>query len=123
MGAGTTAEAAGVAFAERRAAPRYRCAGAAEIVVPGHGLHYAARIVDLSAAGCFLETDCRLERGSSVEIWLHVEDLGLPLRLRAHLLARRGNGAGFRFQDVSARKAEQIGWLTAELARRAAAQE
>jgi len=98
---------------ERRAAPRYHCAGEAELAVPGCGLVFRGRIADLSKVGCFLETECRLERGTSVEIRLTVD--GFPLRLAAHLLVRRANGLGFRFNQLTARKLEQIEGLIAEL--------
>jgi hypothetical protein len=100
--------------AEKRQATRYSCAGDAEIVVPGRGLHYTGRIVDLSAGGCFVETTCRLERGTSVELWMSTR--GLPLRLAANLVVRRHNGIGFRFHNVVPRKLELIRMLTAELA-------
>lgn len=99
--------------AEKRQAVRYSCAGDAEIVVPGRGLRYPGRIVDLSTGGCFVETTCRLERGTSVELWMSAR--GLPLRLAANLIVRRPNGIGFRFQGVVARKLELIRMLIAEL--------
>lgn len=99
---------------ERRQAPRYSCAGQAEIVVPGRGLRYPGRIANLSAAGCRIETGCCLERGTSVEIWMNAE--GLPLRLAANLMVRRGGSAGFRFTNVSPRQLHQIRSLIAELA-------
>jgi len=106
---------------ERRAAPRYRCAGEAELFIPGRGLAYRGQITDLSAAGCFLETECRLERGTSVEIRVEVE--GVPLRLAAHLLVRRPNGLGFRFNQVAPRKMQQIESLIEELRRERVANE
>jgi len=99
--------------AEKRQAPRYNCPGDAEIVVPGRGLRYPGRIVDLSVGGCFIETTCRLERGTSVELWMSAR--GLPLRLAANLIVRRPHGIGFRFQGVVARKLELIRILIAEL--------
>lgn len=101
------------AGAEKRQARRYNCPGDAEIVVPGRGLRYPGRIVDLSAGGCFIETTCRLERGTSVELWMSAR--GLPLRLAANLIVRRPNGIGFRFHGVVARKLELIRMLIAEL--------
>jgi hypothetical protein len=98
----------------RRAAPRYGCAGDAEIVLPGRGLRYPGRIGDLSIGGCSLETRCRLERGTAVEIWMNAQ--GQPLRVAANLMVQRENGAGFRFHSVTARKLLQIRSLIAELA-------
>jgi hypothetical protein len=99
---------------EKRQSPRLRCAGEAEIVVPGSGLRYAGRIADLSETGCFIESPCRLERGTSVEVWLNPE--GLPLRVAANLLARRSNGVAMRFHSVSSRRLAQIRSLIAEIA-------
>lgn len=98
---------------EKRAARRYSCAGAADIMVPGCGLHYEGRIVDLSAGGCFIETECRLERGTAVELGMKAR--GFPLRLAANLVVRRAGGIGFRFHSVSARKLELIRMLIEEL--------
>lgn len=98
---------------ERRVAPRYGCTGQAEILVPGRGLRYAGRIANLSAGGCFIETSCRLERGTSVE--LSIETHGMPLRVAANLVVCQKPGVGCRFLNVSARKLEQIEELIREL--------
>lgn len=111
----------GAAGIERRTAVRYGCAGDAEIVVPGRGLRYAGKIGNLSAGGCFIEAQCSLERGTSVEIWMNAE--GQPLRVAANLLARREGGAGFRFHSLTPRKLEQIRGLVAELAEAEAARD
>lgn len=99
--------------AERRRTPRYGCAGLAEVVAPGRGLRFPGRIANLSAEGCFLETACRLERGTSVEIWMCTQ--GVPLRIAAHLMVWKEDGAGFRFDPMSERKLEQIAMLIREL--------
>jgi hypothetical protein len=98
---------------EHRGAPRCGCAGEAELAVPECGLRQRGRIADLSTAGCFVETECRLERGTSVEVRMNVE--GLPLRLAACLLVCRPNGWGLRFTQLTRRKVEQIECLIAEL--------
>jgi len=82
-------------------------------MTPISGLRFAAQIVNLSAGGCFLETKCRLERGTHVEICMVAE--GLPLRVAANLLAWSAKGAAFRFHSVTPRKLEQIRILIAEL--------
>jgi hypothetical protein len=104
---------------ERRLAPRYECAGDAELVVPGRGLRYPGQVVDLSTGGCFIETACRLERGTSVEIWMTPQ--GEPLRIGAHLVVRRENGVGCRFHELTARKLRQVEWLIEKLAAESAA--
>jgi PilZ domain len=98
---------------ERRTAPRYGCVGDAEIVLPGLGLQYRGKIANLSASGCFIETQCRLERGTRAEVWMSVQ--GQPLRLAASLLVRRTSGVGLRFEGVTERKLAQIRTLIAEL--------
>jgi hypothetical protein len=98
---------------ERRTAARYGCAGDAEVVVPGRGLHYKGKIGNLSAGGCFIEAQCSLERGTRVEVWMNVQ--GQPLRLAASLLVRRPSGVGLRFEGVTERKLAQIRTLIVEL--------
>ncbi|MGC2638968.1 MAG: PilZ domain-containing protein [Acidobacteriaceae bacterium] len=99
---------------ERRSSPRFACAGDAEIVLPGGGLRFGGKIKDLSIGGCFLETNCRLERGTGVEIWMCAK--GIPLRMAANLVVKRETGVGFRFYGVTARKMDMIRSLMAELA-------
>lgn len=99
---------------ERREAARFGCAGEAEVVVPGRGLRYPGRVVDLSTHGCFIETACRLERGTSLEIWMTPQ--GEPLRIAAHLMVRRPDGVGLRFHALTERKLRQVEWLIGELA-------
>lgn len=103
---------------ERRQTPRYGCAGQAEVVVPGRGLRYTGEIADLSEGGCFLRVNCGLERGTGVEIWMKPD--GQPLRIAAYLVVKRADGIGCKFNDLTARKLEQVRWLIAELAAEAA---
>ena len=100
--------------AERRSSPRFACAGEAEIVLPGGGLRFTGKIRDLSIGGCFIETQCRLERGTSVEIWMCAQ--GMPLRMAANLIVKRASGVGFRFYGVTGRKMDMIRSLMEELA-------
>lgn len=102
-----------------RGAPRYGCAGDAEIVLPGRGLRYAGRIGDLSLSGCFIEVGCRLERGTAVEVWMNAR--GQPLRVAANLMVQRNSGVGLKFVAMPQRKQEQIQLLIAELAEEEAA--
>lgn len=95
-------------------AGRETSASDAEIVLPGRGLQYPGRIAYLSAEGCVIESKCRLEPGTTVEIWMRTERM--PLRLLAHLVERREAGVEFRFHEMSVRKMDQIASLKAELA-------
>jgi hypothetical protein len=94
-------------------APRRGTASDAEIVLPGRGLQYTGHIASLNAQGCLLETKCRLEPGTAVEVWLRTESM--PLRLAARLIERSERGVKFVFQPMPVRKQEQVEMLRAEL--------
>jgi hypothetical protein len=102
---------------EPKEAPRTGYASDAEIVLPGRGLQYGGRITNLSAQGCLIETKCRLEPGTSVEVWMRTE--GIPLRVAASLVDRREQGVEVRFNGVSGRKLGQIEALVLEIAEEA----
>lgn len=97
---------------------RRKTAADAEIVLPGRGLQYDGRIAYLSIEGCLIETKCRLEPGTIVEVWMRTE--GMPLRVQANLIDRRDTGVEFRFQALTDRKMDQIEILRGELADEAA---
>jgi hypothetical protein len=86
----------------------------AEIVLPGRGLQYIGQITHLSTEGCLLETKCKLEPGTIVEVWLRTERM--PLRLLANIVQRRATGVEFKFQPMTDRKMNQIEILRGELA-------
>jgi hypothetical protein len=94
-------------------APRRGSANDAEIVLPGRGLKYDGSIAALSPQECVIETKCRLEPGTAVEVWLRTE--GMPLRLAAKLVDRQDGGVKFAFQPMPSRKQEQLEVLRAEL--------
>ncbi|HEX3985028.1 MAG TPA: PilZ domain-containing protein [Acidobacteriaceae bacterium] len=91
----------------------------AEIVLPGRGLQYPGRIVYLSVEGCLIESKCRLEPGTTVELWMRTDHM--PMRLLASLVQRREAGVEFRFHEMGLRKLDQIESLKAELAAEAGA--
>jgi len=97
---------------------RETSAADAEIVLPGRGLQYDGHISYLSTEGCLIETKCRLEPGTVVEVWLRTE--GMPLRVLANLVDRRESGVEFKFHEMSDRKLDQIEILRGELAEEAA---
>ncbi len=94
-------------------APRRGSGNDAEIVLPGRGLKYDGHIAALSPQGCLIETKCRLEPGTAVEVWLRTE--GMPLRLAAKLVDRQASGVQFAFQPMPPRKQEQLEILRVEL--------
>ena len=94
-------------------APRRGAGNDAEIVLPGRGLKYDGHVAALSPQGCLIETKCRLEPGTAVEVWLRTE--GMPLRLAAKLVDRAERGVQFAFQPMPLRKQEQLEILRIEL--------
>ncbi len=98
---------------ESKEAPRRGTASDAEIVLPGRGLQYKGQIAVLSGERCVIETKCRLEPGTAVEVWMRTE--GMPLRLAARLVERQERGVEFKFEPMPARKLQQIEMLKAEL--------
>ena len=94
-------------------APRRGTAADVEIVLPGRGLQYPGLIADLNAQGCLIETKCKLEAGTAVEVWMRTE--GMPLRLAARLVERQARGVQFEFQAMPMRKQEQLEILRLEL--------
>lgn len=98
-----------------QAAPRRGPASEVQIVLPGRGLQYPGTIVELRIAGCLIETKCRLEPGTAVEVWLRTE--GMPLRVAARLVERQARGVAFDFDPMPTRKQDQVETLRAELRR------
>jgi hypothetical protein len=103
-------------LSDRRLCLRYPCDGTAEVKGAVGSLRFSGKILDLSLAGCYLETvpPVRLERGSHVEIFFQVN--GLALRIAATLTAvRPGKGTGYRFSRPSPRTQDQLEALIEEL--------
>ena len=94
-------------------APRRGAANDVEIVLPGRGLQFHGEIVGLTSKACLVQTKCRMEDGTQVEIWFRTE--GLPLRLAARLMKKGDSGVQFAFQPMPLRKQEQLEVLRIEL--------
>lgn len=99
---------------DRRAAPRYRCSGEAEIFLPRTGLVGRGQIADLSTGGCCVAGTYPLWAGAPVELWAKVR--GTPLRVAAMVVSYREDRVGLRFRSLTLRKTEQIRMLIEELA-------
>jgi hypothetical protein len=99
---------------ERRRHPRFRVEGQAEVFLPDGGLLLRGRILNVSRAGCYIETSLPgLEIGSYVEAFFVVNHL--PLRVPAIIAANRRHGAGIAFSRLNARQQERIAELIGEL--------
>lgn len=94
-------------------APRRGDASDVEIVLPGRGLQYPGQLAELTVQGCLVQTKCRMEEGTSVEVWFRTE--GLPLRLAAKLVQKGERGVQFEFLPMPARKQDQLEGLRLEM--------
>jgi len=101
---------------ERRAKPRLRCKGVAEIIILSIRKRMNGTLLDLSVNGCCIETTEPMPpiEQPGVEVVFTVN--GFTLRLAGVVRnVRQGHRAGIEFIDVTARKAEQIKELVKEL--------
>lgn len=98
---------------ERRAAPRYRCSGEAEVFLPNGGPLGRGQITDLSTGGCCVHGKFPLWKGAQVEVWARVR--GTPLRVAATVACHSEERVGLRFHGLNERKLDQIRLLIEEL--------
>ena len=94
-------------------APRRGSASDVDIVLPGRGLQFPGQIVELTVQGCLIQTKCRLEDGTAVEVWLRTD--GMPLRLAAKLVQKGDRGVQIEFQPMPRRKQDELEVLRTEL--------
>ncbi len=101
---------------ERRAHPRLRCGGVAEIRVLPTESSASGSLLDLSVTGCRLETGVRIAavENSVMEVRLRLK--GFTLRV-AGVVRHAGEhrNFGIEFLDVNERKAAQIEEMMTEL--------
>lgn len=104
---------------DRRADPRMRCKGIAEVTVLSLGKRLPGKLIDLSISGCCIATEGPMPPIESPVVEVQVAIDGTTLRVagvvRNVLKDRR---LGIEFVDVTQRKAQQIGELVAELIER-----
>lgn len=101
---------------ERRARPRLRCKGVAEMIVLSIGRRMPGALLDLSVNGCCIETSEPIPpiEQPGVEVVFSVD--GFTLRLAGIVRnVRHDHRAGIEFTGVTQRKAEQIRELVKEL--------
>jgi c-di-GMP-binding flagellar brake protein YcgR len=114
-------EAGAAEFLDRRQHKRYAVDAMAEVVVADGAMLFRGRVLDISLAGCYVETQARLrlETGTKVEMVFNVN--GVTFRPSATAkVVRSGSGAGFRFLDLNARMQPELEALIAALAARRA---
>jgi len=101
---------------DRRAQPRLRCKGVAEIWI----LHSEGKIegilLDLSVAGCCIETKAALPSIENLCVEIRLSVKGFTLRIAGVVRnVKKDRRAGIEFNDMTERKAAQIRELIADL--------
>ena len=101
---------------ERRAHPRLRCGGVADIRVLPMEAKASGNLLDLSVTGCCIETSASLPTLENSVIEVHLRMKGFTLRITA-VVRHVGSDhhLGIEFLDVTERKAAQIEEIMAEL--------
>jgi hypothetical protein len=100
---------------ERRQYTRYAVDAWAEVMVKDGRMLFRGQVLDVSAGGCYIETEARLRLapGTPVEMIFRVDDR--VFRCEATSRTVRTRGAGFLFELADARTRAQLDGLIAEL--------
>jgi PilZ domain len=101
---------------ERRQHPRYTVDGVAEVLVADGTMLFRGRVLDISVAGCYIETQARLRLapGTRVEMVFRVN--GMVFRpMATSRMVKRGEGAGFLFLNLHPRMQTELEELIAQL--------
>jgi c-di-GMP-binding flagellar brake protein YcgR len=87
---------------ERRNHPRYAVDAWAEVMVQDGRMLFRGRLLDISAGGCYVETEARLRLapGTPVEMVFRADDA--VFRCEATIRMVRTRGAGFLFSNLDA---------------------
>jgi PilZ domain len=104
------------ALAERRQHKRFAVDGFAEVLVADGTMLFRGRVLDISVAGCYIETQARLRIAPGTEVEMVFRVNGMVFRPLATLRALRPDeGAGFLFSNLNARMQTELESLIAEL--------
>jgi len=106
----------GQTLVERRRHPRYAVDAVAEVLVLDGSVLFRGRVLDISAAGCYIETQARLRmrQRTPVEMVFRVKDRVLRVQATSRMV-RPGMGAGFQFAVMNERMRDELDALIAEL--------
>ena len=87
---------------ERRKHPRYAVDAWAEVMVQDGRMLFRGRVLDISAGGCYIETEARLRLapGTPVEMVFRVDDAVFQCEATSRMVRTRG--AGFLFSNLDA---------------------
>ncbi|HSY70214.1 MAG TPA: PilZ domain-containing protein [Edaphobacter sp.] len=100
---------------ERRKDTRYAVDAWAEVIVKDGTMLFRGRVLDVSAGGCYVETEARLRLapGTPVEMVFRVDDR--VFQCDATIRMMRTKGAGFLFSNLDARVRIELEGLIREL--------
>jgi c-di-GMP-binding flagellar brake protein YcgR len=103
---------------ERRQEKRYPVNGAAEVVLADGSLLFRGRILNISLAGCLIETQVRLrmQPGTRVEMIFRVNNRVFRPAATTRIVRPR-EGAGFLFENLNERMQEELKDLIHELSK------
>lgn len=101
---------------DRRQHPRYAMDAWAEVLVLDGSLLFRGRVLDISLAGCFIQTEARLHmrQRTPVEMVFRINNSLLRIRATSRMV-RPGIGAGFLFAEMSDRTRLELDALIAGL--------
>ena len=101
---------------ERRQHKRYAVDTVVEVLVMDGSLLFRGRVLDISAAGCYIETQARLRmrQRTPVEMVFRVKNAVFRLQATSRMI-RPGMGAGFLFAEMNERMRAELDALIAEL--------
>jgi PilZ domain len=100
---------------ERRQHTRYAVDARAEVMVKDGTMLFRGRVLDISVAGCYVETEARLRLapGTSVEMLFRLNDRVFRCDATSRMI--RTKGAGFLFAFLDVRTKTELDSLIAEL--------
>ena len=100
---------------ERRKHTRYAVDAWAEVMVKDGTMLFRGRVLDVSAGGCYVETEARLRLapGTPVEMVFRVNDR--VFQCDATIRMMRTKGAGFLFSNLDAKARMELDGLIREL--------
>ena len=102
---------------ERRQHPRYAVDALVEVLVADGSLLFRGRVLDISVAGCYIETEARLRmrQRTPVEMVFRLKNVVYRIQATSRMV-RPGKGAGFLFEHMNEMARAELEALIAELA-------
>jgi hypothetical protein len=99
---------------DRRVQPRFTAQFRSTF--SGHRLEGQGRTLDVSAGGCKIESDMKVEQGAKFECRLHIPGLDWPLRIEEAIVRWvDGNSFGIAFSRVTPEECTKLKTVLADL--------